>query len=81
MTLSPAENRVVRKKLSGHTEKEIADLLFVSPHTIHKHLHNIYEKTGVRNERELANWYLETILQIGIKKLLEDDTDNLRPTH
>ena len=71
--LSPAEDRVVRQKLKGYTEKEIADTLFVSPHTIHKHMHNIYEKTGVRNEMELSNWYLETILRIGIKKLLEDD--------
>ena len=38
---------VLRLVAEGHTNKEIAARLFVSPDTINGHLDNIYRKLGV----------------------------------
>jgi DNA-binding NarL/FixJ family response regulator len=38
----------------GHTNKDIAQLLFVTPKTIEVHLSSVYRKLGIRSRRELA---------------------------
>jgi DNA-binding CsgD family transcriptional regulator/tetratricopeptide (TPR) repeat protein len=39
----------------GHTDREIADLLFVSVRTVHAHLRSAYAKLGVSRRGELAS--------------------------
>ena len=51
--LSPAEDRVLRALLRGGTNKEIAQSLFLSPHTVAVHLRRIYAKTGTHSRVEL----------------------------
>lgn len=47
--LTPREQEVLRLLAGDATLKEIADTLFVSPHTIDSHLRNIYAKLQVRS--------------------------------
>lgn len=45
--LTKREMEVLNKMADGHTQKEIAELLFVSRHTVNTHQQNIYEKLEV----------------------------------
>lgn len=46
--LTPREQRVLELLVGGHSNREIADLLFVCEDTTKYHLKNIYGKLGVR---------------------------------
>jgi DNA-binding CsgD family transcriptional regulator len=52
--LTPAERRVVELAASGASNKEIAQALFVSVHTVETHLTHSYAKLGVRSRAQLA---------------------------
>ena len=56
--LSGREMEVVKLLSEGKTNKEIADILFVSTETIKDHNYNIFLKTGVKNRTQLANLFL-----------------------
>ena len=56
--LSPAEHRVAECVCRGMTEKEIADEVYRSQHTVHTQMKNIYRKLGVRKDTELMWWML-----------------------
>ncbi len=45
--LTKRELEVLCKMADGYTQKEIAELLFVSPYTINSHTQRIYEKMNV----------------------------------
>ena len=47
MALTDREQEVLRWLASGKTDKDIAEILGISPRTVHKHLQRIYEKLGV----------------------------------
>ena len=47
--LSEREREVLSLMASGKTNKEIADLLFLSPHTVKEHTSALYRKLRVRN--------------------------------
>jgi DNA-binding NarL/FixJ family response regulator len=47
--LTPREREVLRLLVEDYTQKEIAEELFVSPHTVDTHLRNIYRKLEVRS--------------------------------
>jgi DNA-binding CsgD family transcriptional regulator len=49
------EREIVSLLAKGHNQKEIADKLFRSTHTIAKHLQNMFVKTGVKNRSELIS--------------------------
>jgi DNA-binding CsgD family transcriptional regulator len=52
--LTPAERDVVRLVAEGGTNRQVAEQLFISPHTVNTHLRNAFTKLGVRSRLELA---------------------------
>lgn len=48
--LTSREMDILQGIVSGLNYKEIADKLFISPHTVRKHIANIYEKLHVSNK-------------------------------
>jgi DNA-binding CsgD family transcriptional regulator len=52
--LTPAEQRVVALAVEGRSNKEIAAALFVTVHTVERHLSHAYAKLGVRSRAQLA---------------------------
>lgn len=54
--LTPREGEVLGWVARGKTNGDIARLLFVSPHTVRKHLENIFEKLDVRTRTEAARY-------------------------
>jgi DNA-binding CsgD family transcriptional regulator len=52
--LTERELDVARLVAEGATNREIAQLLFLSPKTIERHVSNVFKKIGVRNRAELA---------------------------
>jgi DNA-binding CsgD family transcriptional regulator len=52
--LTPAELDVVRLVADGGTNRQVAEELYVSPHTVNTHLRNAFTKLGVRSRLELA---------------------------
>ncbi|WP_067971326.1 AAA family ATPase [Nocardiopsis trehalosi] len=52
--LSPREREIVRLAAAGHTNREIAALLYLSPRTVETHVANALGKLGLRSRRELA---------------------------
>jgi DNA-binding CsgD family transcriptional regulator len=54
LDLTPTEGRVAELVAAGGTNREVADALFVSVHTIEANLKRIYRKLGIRSRTELA---------------------------
>ena len=52
--LTPAERRTVQLAVEGLSNKEIAQKLFVTVHTVEVHLSHAYGKLGVRSRSQLA---------------------------
>ncbi|MEK0157458.1 helix-turn-helix transcriptional regulator [Arthrobacter oryzae] len=48
------ERDVCLQVVSGSTTAEIADRLFISPHTVHDHLKSLFDKVGVGSRGELV---------------------------
>jgi DNA-binding CsgD family transcriptional regulator len=73
LDLSPAELRVARLLSWGYTQKEIADKLNRSIHTIATELKNIYKQLGIHKETDLTRWYIfkeYSIMDNPFKKIL-----------
>lgn len=52
-SLTEAQRRVLALVLRGNSEKEMAQLLFISVNTIHNHVRKLYEKFEVASRPEL----------------------------
>jgi len=53
-SLSPREAEILHWVAAGFTNDEIARRLWISPHTVRKHLENAYGKLGVRTRTRAA---------------------------
>lgn len=53
--LSPREQQVAECFAAGHSHKEVARLLQISPHTVRAQLAQVYRKLGVDDKAALAN--------------------------
>lgn len=56
--LTPREREILDRLARGHSHKEVAEALFVSPTTVRKHIFNIYEKLQVHSKVAAVNKYL-----------------------
>ena len=52
-SLTASERRVAELAAEGQTNRDIAQVLFVTPKTVEVHLTNAYRKLGIRSRREL----------------------------
>jgi DNA-binding CsgD family transcriptional regulator len=52
--LTPSELSVARLVADGLTNREVAERLFLSPHTVNSHLRHVFTKLGINSRVELA---------------------------
>jgi ATP/maltotriose-dependent transcriptional regulator MalT len=57
-TLTQSELRVVRLVAEGLTNREVADRLYLSPHTVDSHLRHVFTKLGVNSRVELTRCFM-----------------------
>ncbi|MBA2346054.1 MAG: helix-turn-helix transcriptional regulator, partial [Rubrobacter sp.] len=61
--LSPREEEAVKLVARGLSTRQMAATLFVSEHTVQRHLQNVFEKVGVKSRRELIkHLFFENLL-------------------
>ena len=53
--LTPRQREVAREAATGHTNREIAEILDITPDTVGDHLSAIYDRLNLSNRVELAN--------------------------
>lgn len=70
--LTPAERKILKYYADGREVNEVAELAFISIHTVRKHNANIYQKLSIRSRDELM-LYLELFRRCGrLEELLCD---------
>ncbi|MGI8792980.1 MAG: response regulator transcription factor, partial [Acidimicrobiales bacterium] len=57
--LSPRERDVLVQVARGSTNKQIAEVLVISQHTVSRHLENIFAKLGVSSRAAATAWAFE----------------------
>jgi len=61
--LSSREEEVLARIAAGDSNKVIARLLDLSPHTVKRHVANILDKLGVSSRGQASAWYLNSTLR------------------
>ena len=54
--LTGRESQILALIADGHTSREIAEMLVISPRTVERHRENILAKLGMRDRVELTRW-------------------------
>ncbi|WP_042012457.1 LuxR C-terminal-related transcriptional regulator [Aeromonas fluvialis] len=57
--LTTREQEIIRYLMTGASNVEIADSLFVSEHTVKSHLYNVFKKLNVKNRIQAVSWAKE----------------------
>lgn len=52
--ITKAEHRILIQLLAGHTPTEIAETLFISPHTVRFHIKSLLAKTGSNSQTQMV---------------------------
>ena len=53
--LTASEKKVARLIAEGRTNRSVADLLTVSPHTVNTHVTSVFRKLSINSRVQLAN--------------------------
>ena len=70
--LSQREVDVIKLMAKGHNNRQIADLLFISEHTVKVHIRNIFRKIDVTDRTNAVLWAIDRGL------VLEED-ESIKP--
>jgi DNA-binding NarL/FixJ family response regulator len=70
--LSQREVDVIKLMTRGYNNRQIADILFISEHTVKVHIRNIFRKIGVVDRTNAVLWALE-------RGLVLKDKDSIKP--
>jgi DNA-binding CsgD family transcriptional regulator len=54
--LTRRESEILALVAEGHTTREIADMLVISPRTVERHRENLRRKLGLRNRVDLTRY-------------------------
>jgi DNA-binding CsgD family transcriptional regulator len=59
--ISARQLEILELLLHGKSNREIAAVLFIAPHTVKNHIYGLYQKLGVKSRFELVNLLLEYV--------------------
>ena len=59
--LTDREKEILDLIAAGYSNQQIADELFISPHTVKTHLHNIFKKINVKRRLQAALWAAQNL--------------------
>jgi len=71
--LSQREVDVIKLMARGYNNRQIADLLFISEHTVKVHIRNIFRKIGVADRTNAVLWAIERDLVLKEKDSIKPD--------
>lgn len=54
-SISGREEEIINLILAGKANKEIEEMLFISPHTVKNHIYHIYQKLGIKSRFQLIS--------------------------
>ncbi len=63
---------VIKLMTRGYNNRQIAEILFISEHTVKVHIRNIFRKIGVVDRTNAVLWALE-------RGLVLKDKDSIKP--
>jgi DNA-binding NarL/FixJ family response regulator len=76
LTLSEREMEIITLIAEGHTNTQIAEILFLSAHTVNTHRKNIMGKLGVKNTAGIVMYAVKTNLVTPNKFLFAAQVQN-----
>ena len=59
--LTRREKEILDLIANGYSNQQIADELFISPHTVKTHLHNVFKKINVKRRLQAALWAAQNL--------------------
>ncbi len=71
--LSQREVDVIKLMTRGYNNRQIADILFISEHTVKVHIRNIFRKIGVVDRTNAVLWALERGVVLKDKDIIKPD--------